>query len=84
MICEPLHNSCRVAEISDSECNMLSPLDMSQFAEMLSTLIDVGVHKHFLCSALQFRPRYELFLGMIRDLMKEKHVGKGEEAWSRI
>lgn len=52
---ESLCNTSGIAELSDLEHNGLCLQDMIPLLELLSTLMDLGVHEHMFCSRLQFK-----------------------------
>lgn len=53
----------RIADSVNSQYDPLIPKDMSVLVNVLSVLMDLTVHWHISCSALQFKACYKLLKG---------------------
>lgn len=58
-----------VVELSNLEHDPSSLQDMRHFVELLSALMDLGAYGDIFYTALQFKNRYELFVGEVEDVV---------------
>lgn len=56
------------------EHDLLNLKDMSNFVELLSTLMGLPVHNHMVCSLLHVMKRYELLVEGLEGIVKQKKV----------
>lgn len=63
------------------EPNRVRMHHFSLSVKLLSTEMDGHAHGHLVCSALQFRTGYELFVDEVLDGVKEEDIGESEEVW---
>lgn len=57
--------------------------DMSQFAKLLSRVMGVGANEHLFSSVLWLKTWYEVFVGQVEGIVKEKDVVEGKERRGR-
>lgn len=62
VLCHQPYKFCWIAELSKSENSRQNLHNMSPFVDLAPASLDLGAHKHMLCSALQSRMWYELLV----------------------
>lgn len=70
---------CQIVELLKFRHDWINLQDMSAFVEVLSTMMGVRAHLHLFCSALPSKIWYELLVGEVGDIVKEKDLMECEE-----
>lgn len=79
VIRNPLCNTCRIAELLNSEQYRPGLHDVSNFVENFSALTDLSAYRHIFCPALQFKTWYELLDGAVEETVEQKQFMESEE-----
>lgn len=63
VIWDPMYNTRQTGKLSNLNYNQLNLKDMKNFVQFSSSLVELGVHGHMFCPALQFNTKLELLVG---------------------